>query len=181
MLKKILLPTILILSVTLFTGCIPPFFDGGIVASDYFEGDVGYTTYAIDAAEENGFKEVGSGTEPLENYVDGDEKNIPMRAYKAVSFVTKTDGVIITDIAFIAQSENDCIIDFSIFYGENFIISDKITLAANIVSTVYFSGLQITLERSEKLNIVITNPIELGAVPFRTDSYIIIGQGVENV
>lgn len=84
MLKKILLPTILILSVTLFTGCIPPFFDGGIVASDYFEGDVGYTTYAIDAAEENGFKEVGSGTEPLENYVDGDEKNIPMRAYNGI-------------------------------------------------------------------------------------------------
>jgi len=153
--KSILFFVVLICSVTLFTGCIPPFFDGGITATDFFGNDVIYSTFIIDAAEENGFN-------------------------KRITFITKAEGSV-TDIAFMVQSDIDCTINFSVFYGKNFCASESVTLKGNVINTVFFSGLQITLEVSERLNFVITNPVELGTAAFRTDSYIFIGQGAENV
>jgi len=178
--KSILFFVVLICSVTLFTGCIPPFFDGGITATDFFGNDVIYSTFIIDAAEENGFKELDEGRQSLDAYIDGDEQNIPMRAYKRITFITKAEGSV-TDIAFMVQSDIDCTINFSVFYGKNFCASESVTLKGNVINTVFFSGLQITLEVSERLNFVITNPVELGTAAFRTDSYIFIGQGAENV
>lgn len=178
MIKKVLLFTILICSVMLFTGCIPPFIDGGIAANDYFESKVKYTTYEIDAGEEDGFVESETDEQSFADFTDSIETNVLLRSYRSFVFPTKKEGVSLTGLAFMMQAEDDCIISLTSFYGEDSIGSDTVTLKANTKSTVYWSNLNIVLEKDKELKIIITNPLEIGTVKFRTDSYVFIGQEV---
>lgn len=181
MLKKSLFIVIFAIMVVPLTGCfacIPPFFDGGITATDYFNDKVTYSTFKIDAGAENGFTESESGEFSLKELTDGNEKNVLLQSYRCLIFTTKEEGVTLTSFAFIVQSEEDCFISFSFFYGEESIASDRVFLEKNKINTVCCSDINISLKKDEELKIIILNPLEIGKVAFRTDSYIFIGQEV---
>lgn len=168
----------MVLFIIPIAGCIPPFFDGGMTATDCFEDTVKYTTFTIDAGEPGGFVESEENELSLEDLTDGDEQNITQQAYYSMVFTSRADGVELTSLAFIVQASDACVISFSVTYGEKLLASEQVSLLKNSVKTVYFPSIDVTLEKEEKLYITVKNPLEVGAVPFRTDSYIFIGQEV---
>lgn len=179
MLKKSLIILLSLIFVVPLSGClIPPFIDGGISASDYFYDKVKYVTFKIDAAVENGFIEADTGELSLENLTDGNEKNVQLRSYRSLIFTTKNEGVTLTDIAFIVGSDADCCIEFLLIYGKDEIAFKNVILKANGIITVYFSELNISLQKDAELKFLVLNPLNVGTVKFNVDSYIFMGQEV---
>lgn len=177
MIKKCLTILLLVITASILSGCAPPFYDGGITANTAFLSDVRYTTFTIDEEAQGGYIEDEEQMQCIEDYTDGDEQNIPLLQYKRISFTSAVDGVALTQFAFILQADDTCYIEMSVYYGEDLIASGRYYLTRNEVTTVYFSGLEITLSTAKKLSVVITNPLEIGARRFRTDSYIFVSQG----
>jgi len=123
--KKNLLVFTLLICIML-SSCVPPFLEGMVEIQDVFSS-VSYQTYVIDYAEELGYKLEEKQNIEIYKLCDNDENNIPLRAYKQITFIAKRTQKI-KSLAFIMQASEDCLIKLLVTNNEGEIKQLEINL-----------------------------------------------------
>lgn len=151
--------------------CIPPFIDGAVEASDYFQEAVNYDTYAINPDAEGGFDIVNGNTLSLDALSDNDENNILMRNYLEFTFTAKSE-IALKILAFIVEVDEESELNFRLSYGTS-TFDKSIDLNTKKKDIIQFDGLDLNIAVSEKIVITLINPI-VAHVNYRIDSVIFI-------
>lgn len=151
--------------------CIPPFIDGAVEVSDYFQTAVNCATYAINPEAESGFDTVSGITLTLDALSDDDEKNIEMRNYLEFTFTAKSE-ITLKMLAFIVEVDEGAELNFRLSSGTS-TFDKSIDLNTEKKDIIQFDSLNLNIAVSDKIVIALINPL-MANVKYRIDSVIFI-------
>lgn len=157
------------------SSCIPPFLEGMVEIQDVFSS-VLYQTYIIDYAEEQGYKLEEEQAGVMGDFVDGDDYNVLFNTYKKFDFICSSNTITITDIAFIMEAGATVEVEMLVTYNDTEVENLNLKLNQGETFTVEILDVSLKLQEGAKLTISIENPLELGEVCTRIDSFILIGE-----
>ncbi len=151
--------------------CIPPFIDGAVEVSDYFQEAVNYDTYAINPEAEGGFDTVSGFSLTLSTLSDNDERNIVMRNYLEFTFTAKSE-ITLKMLAFIVEADEEAELNFRLSSGDS-TFNKSINLNTEKKDIIQFENLNLNMAVSDKIILTLINPLMVNA-KYRIDSVIFI-------
>lgn len=161
-----------LLEMVFCSACVPPFIDGLIEASEYFEETVRNSIYSVDPEADGGYNTADGDNLSLSALTDGDENNTVMERYYSFTFKTQDESFTLQGVAFIIEAKNTASFDFELKSGSsNF--NQSIEVSVGKIGTVEFTSLNLEINAVSELTITLINPL-LTDVPYRIDSLVFI-------